>query len=107
MYSAFCGAHIAPGQDELRAYLSLLAGRVVANQFGQQVSRHAVVTVLSSLLFLCRPRWGNSSRRRSAEKWERVSASKPRASLCAVHVRQFEGASPLSNLMEVKDKRSA
>ena len=24
-------------------------------------------------------------------------------SLCAVHVRQFEGASPLSNLMEVKD----
>jgi hypothetical protein len=25
------------------------------------------------------------------------------ASLCAVHVRQFEGASPLSNLMEVKD----
>jgi hypothetical protein len=25
------------------------------------------------------------------------------ASLCAVHVRQFEGASPLSNLVEVKD----
>jgi hypothetical protein len=24
-------------------------------------------------------------------------------SLCAVHVRQFEGESPLSNLMEVKD----
>jgi len=24
-------------------------------------------------------------------------------SLCAVHVRKFEGASPLSNLMEVKD----
>ena len=24
-------------------------------------------------------------------------------SLCAVHVRQFEGASPLSNLVEVKD----
>jgi uncharacterized iron-regulated membrane protein len=24
-------------------------------------------------------------------------------SLCAVHVRQFEGVSPLSNLMEVKD----
>jgi hypothetical protein len=24
-------------------------------------------------------------------------------SLCAMHVRQFEGASPLSNLMEVKD----
>ena len=23
--------------------------------------------------------------------------------LCALHVRQFEGASPLSNLMEVKD----
>ena len=32
--------------------------------------------------------------------------SKPgssQASSCAVHVRQFEGASPLSNLMEVKD----
>jgi hypothetical protein len=41
--------------------------------------------------------------RRGAVKWERVSASKPQASLCAVHVRQFEGASPLSNLMEVKD----
>jgi hypothetical protein len=27
----------------------------------------------------------------------------PSASLCAVHVRQFEGASPSSNLMEVKD----
>jgi hypothetical protein len=26
-----------------------------------------------------------------------------RVSLCAVHVRQFEGASPLSNLVEVKD----
>jgi hypothetical protein len=25
------------------------------------------------------------------------------ASLCAVHVRKFEGASPLSNLVEVKD----
>ena len=24
-------------------------------------------------------------------------------SMCAVHVRQFEGESPLSNLMEVKD----
>ena len=39
----------------------------------------------------------------SAVKWERVSTSKPHLSLCAVHVRQFEGASPLSNLMEVKD----
>jgi hypothetical protein len=27
----------------------------------------------------------------------------PSLALCAVHVRQFEGASPLSNLMEVKD----
>jgi len=27
----------------------------------------------------------------------------PPPSLCAVHVRQFEGESPLSNLMEVKD----
>jgi hypothetical protein len=27
----------------------------------------------------------------------------PSFSLCAVHVRQFEGASPLSNLVEVKD----
>ena len=26
-----------------------------------------------------------------------------RPALCAVHVRQFEGASPLANLMEVKD----
>ena len=25
------------------------------------------------------------------------------SALCAVHVRQFEGESPLSNLMEVKD----
>jgi uncharacterized protein YggT (Ycf19 family) len=49
MYSAFGGA-VAPGLDELRAYLSLLVGRLVVNQFVQQVSRHAVVTVLSSLL---------------------------------------------------------
>ena len=39
-------------------------------------------------------------------KWETPRAfskqAKP-ASLCAVHFRQFEGASPLSNLMEVKD----
>jgi hypothetical protein len=27
----------------------------------------------------------------------------PSLALCAVHVRQFEGASPLSNLVEVKD----
>jgi len=25
------------------------------------------------------------------------------STLCAVHVRKFEGASPLSNLLEVKD----
>ena len=49
----------APGQDELRAYLSLLVGRLLSTIFGHQVPRHAVVTVLSSLLFLCRPRWVN------------------------------------------------
>jgi len=40
------------------------------------------------------------------EEWENsfiVFHSFHRPSLCAVHVRQFEGASPLSNLMEVKD----
>ena len=61
----------APGQDELRAYLSLLVGPVVVNHLVQQVSRHAVVTVLSSLLFLCRPPVGKlQARRRSAVKWE-------------------------------------
>jgi hypothetical protein len=41
------------------------------------------------------------------EGWEkqfyRFSHAFHGPSLCAVHVRQFEGASPLSNLMEVKD----
>ena len=65
----------------IRCSMSVLINRsVVVNQYVQQVLRHAVVTVLSSLLFLCRPRWVNSSRRRSAVKWERVSASKPQAS---------------------------
>ena len=42
----------APGQDELRAYLSLLVGRLSSTNSSNGVSRHAVVTVLSSLLFL-------------------------------------------------------
>lgn len=40
------------------------------------------MTVLSSSLFLCTPRWVNF--KPSPGKWERVSASKPQASLCAV-----------------------
>jgi hypothetical protein len=36
-------------------------------------------------------------------KREAFSKADLSPSLCAVHVRQFEGASPLSNLMEVKD----
>jgi hypothetical protein len=36
-------------------------------------------------------------------KREAFSKAALSPSLCAVHVRQFEGASPLSNLMEVKD----
>jgi hypothetical protein len=48
---------------------------------------------------------------RSSSRWAvdvgiADAISKPglsQASSCAVHVRQFEGASPLSNLMEVKD----
>jgi len=39
-------------------------------------------------------------------KWETPQAFSKWAqptSLCAVHVRQLEGESPLSNLMEVKD----
>jgi hypothetical protein len=49
------------------------------------------------------------SRRDFQEEWEGWEAvlwlsmlSTP-SSLCAVHVRQFEGESPLSNLVEVKD----
>ena len=32
----------------------------------------------------------------------RVTRREPRLELCAEHVRQFEGESPLPNLMEVK-----
>ena len=38
------------------------------------------MTVLSSLLLLCRLRWGSLVVRGGAGKWERVSASKPQAS---------------------------
>ena len=44
----------APGQDEFARVSVLISRSVVVNQSVQQVSRHAVVTVLSSLLFLCR-----------------------------------------------------
>ena len=41
----------------------------------------------------------------SVRKWEtpEVFSKALAPSSCAVHVRQFEGESPLSNLMEVKD----
>jgi hypothetical protein len=40
--------------------------------------RHAVVTVLSSLLLLCRLRWANFSRRSGVGKWERVALPRRR-----------------------------
>ena len=39
--------HSAHGQDELRAYLSLISRPVVVNQHVRQVLRHADVTVFS------------------------------------------------------------
>jgi hypothetical protein len=46
----------APGQDEFRCVSILTSRSVVMDHYQDQVFRHAVVTVLSSLLFLCRLR---------------------------------------------------
>ena len=59
--------------------MSVLLSRSVAlsRPFSVPGCGHAVVTVLSSLLTLCRLRWENFSRR-GAVKWGRVSASRRR-----------------------------
>jgi hypothetical protein len=62
--------------------VSVLLSRSVAlsRPFSLPGCGHAVVTVLSSLLTLCRLRWVNWVRRRGAVKWER--------SACAVDLRR-------------------
>ena len=69
----------APGQDELRAYLSLLVGRLSSTNSSSRFpgtrcdcSFVLAVSVQTSVGKL-------QARRRSAVKWERVSASKPQA----------------------------
>jgi len=50
--------------------------------------------------------WESEWISKESEGWEAHAAwlsTLHSLSLCAVHVRQFEGASPLSNPMEVKD----
>ena len=51
------------------ACLSFTSRSVVEDHYRKQVSETPFLTVLSSLLFLCRPWW--ESRRRRAGKWER------------------------------------
>ena len=94
---------------ECAALCSSLSRQSCEDFFTPQVSRAPGSTVEPSH---CSPAdLAENQKLRSSSRWAvdvgiAHAISKPgfsQASSCAVHVRQFEGASPLSNLMEVKD----
>ena len=54
-----CGGFYSPGHDEIRRVPVLQNPSAVLEPFEKSGFRYAVVTVLSSLLVRCRPRWEN------------------------------------------------